>query len=130
VAELVKVVGLGLIATVLLVVIREQRAEWGLMLRLASSFALLLLIVPELARVVSLLIRMSELARVPGAYVDILLKVVGIAYITMLAAHVAYDSNEAGTGWRIELAGKVVILLLAVPLIASITETLLKLIPS
>lgn len=125
-----RVIGLGLMGTVLLVIIREQRAEIGVVLRIAIGVVMLLLIIPDLARVVASLVHLSELAHIPGSYLGLLLKVVGISYLTVFVAHIAYDSGEAGTGWRVELGGKIVILILAVPLIASITETILKLIPS
>jgi len=117
-------------ATIVIVVLREQRAEWALLIRIGVGVALFLLLVPDLAQLLSSLIKLSELAQISGTYVALLLKVIGIAYLTMFVAHIAYDANEVGTGWRIELAGKVVILLLAVPLIASIAETILKFIPS
>jgi len=130
VPELLRIIGLGLMATIVIVVLREQRAEWALLIRLGVGVALFLLLVPDLAKLLSSLIKLSELAQISGTYVALLLKVIGIAYLTMFVAHIAYDANEVGTGWRIELAGKVVILLLAVPLIASIAETILKFIPS
>ena len=128
--ELMRIVGLGLMATVLLIVVREERKDIGVVLRLAIGAAILVLLIPDIARVVSAFVHISELAHIPAQYLALLLKVVGISYITVFVAQLAQDSGEAGTGMRVELAGKIVILVLAIPLIASITETVLKLIPS
>lgn len=127
---LMKVVGLGLLAVVLLIVIREERKDLGVILRFGVGAVMLVLIVPDIARVVSALVHISELAHIPAQYLALLLKVVGISYLTVFVAQLAVDSGETGTGQRIELAGKIAILILAIPLIASITETVLKLIPS
>lgn len=124
-----RVLGLGLMATVLLIVIREQRKDVGVIFRFAVGVVLLLVIVPDIAHVIAAFVHISELAHIPGQYLGLLLKVIGIAYLTVFVAQLAHDSGEAGTALRIELAGKIAILLLAVPLIASITETVLKLIP-
>lgn len=125
-----RVVGLGLMATVLLMVVREERRDLGVILRLAVGVAILLLLVPDVARVAAALIHLSELAHIPSLYLALLLKVVGISYLTVFVAQLARDAGETSTGMRVELAGKVAILVLAIPLIASITETVLKLIPS
>jgi stage III sporulation protein AD len=117
-------------ATVLLLVIREERRDLGVILRLAVGAAILLLLVPDIARVVASVIHLSELAHIPSSYLALLLKVVGISYLTVFVAQLAQDAGETGTGMRVELAGKIAILVLAIPLIASITETVLKLIPS
>ncbi|PSR24147.1 MAG: stage III sporulation protein AD [Sulfobacillus acidophilus] len=127
---LMRVVGVGLMATVLLLVIREERRDLGLILRLGAGVVILLLLVPDIARVVAAVIHLSELAHIPSLYLALLLKVVGISYLTVFVAQLAQDAGEAGTGMRVELAGKLAILVLAIPLIASITETVLKLIPS
>lgn len=129
-AVLLRVVGLGLIATVLLVVIREERKDIGVVLRLAIATGMLLVLVPDIARVMAAFVHISEIAHIPAAYLVVLVKVVGISYLTVFVAQLANDSGEAGTGLRVELAGKIVILILAIPLVASITETVLKLIPS
>ncbi|NMP21159.1 SpoIIIAC/SpoIIIAD family protein [Sulfobacillus harzensis] len=127
--DLLRVLGLGLMATVLVMVVKEQRQDIGVVVRLAVGVVMLLIIVPDISRVVSSFVRISELAHIPVQYLALLLKVIGIAYLTMFVAQLAQDSGEGGTALRIELAGKIAILLLAVPLVASITETVLKLIP-
>lgn len=128
--SIVQIALVGLASTVLLVVIREQRSEWAVILRIGVGAILLLLVLAPLGRVVSEILHLAQLAKVRGLYLGILLKVVGITYLTTFAAYVAYDTGEAGTGWRIEVAGKVVVLALAIPLIVAVTETVLKMIPS
>lgn len=125
-----RVLGLGLMVTVLLMVVREERRDLAVVVRLAVGVAMLLIIVPDIARVVASFVHISELAHIPSQYLALLLKVIGIAYLTLFVAQLAQDSGEGGTALRIELAGKIAILLLAVPLVASIAETVLKLIPS
>lgn len=124
-----RVLGLGLVALVLLVIIREERKDLGLILRLSVGLAMLLIIVPDVARVVAAVVHLSELAHVPAQYLSLLLKVIGISYLTVFVSQLAHDSGESGAGQRVELAGKIAILVLAIPIIASITETVLKLIP-
>lgn len=126
----VRIALLGLMATVLLVTVRELRTEWGVLLRIGAGAVLLVLVISPLARVVAELTQLASLARIRGVYLGLLLKVIGIAYLTTFAAQMAYDTGEAGIGWRIEVAGKIVILTLAVPLIVAITATVLKMIPS
>lgn len=129
-ANLVHIALIGIVATILLVVIREQRSEWGAVLRIAVGVVMFLAVIRPLARLVADLVHLASLAHIPGAYIGLLLKVIGIAYLTTFAAHIAYDAGEVGTGWRIEVSGKIVILLLAMPLVASIAETVIKMIPS
>jgi stage III sporulation protein AD len=127
---ILKLVFLGIIGTILLVVIREERRDIGVILRLAIGVALLLLLLSPLSRVLSGVLQVVDQVKIRGLYLGLLLKVIGIAYLATFAAHIANDSGEAGIGWRIEVGAKIVILALALPLISAILHTVLKMIPS
>ncbi len=126
---ILKVASISLIATVLLVVLREERREWGVILRFGIGAVVLIMVLTPLQSVISQVIRLAATARIHGLYLTILLKVIGIAYIATFAAQVAYDTGESGLGWRVELAGKVAILVIALPLIGAILNTILKMVP-
>lgn len=127
---LLHLVALGLIGTVVLTVVRDLRPEWGTLLRLAIGTLLLLAVISPLARAVSALTHLAVMAHIPDIYLGLLFKVVGVAYLTTLAARVAYDTGESAIGSRIELAGKITILLLAIPILSDVTTDLLRMIPS
>ncbi len=127
---ILKIASISLIATVLLVVLREERKEWGVILRFGIGAVVLIMVLAPLQSVISHVMQLAAAARIRGLYLTILLKVIGIAYIATFAAQVAYDTGESGLGWRVELAGKVAILVIALPLIGAILNTILKMIPS
>ncbi len=52
-----------------------------------------------------------------------------MAYITEFGAQVCRDADEGTIAKKIEFAGKVIIMFLAVPLIIMILETVLRLMP-
>ncbi len=128
--QIVQIVGIGLVLTVLVIVMQEQRGDWAELVRIGGGVLMLLFLVAPLIKVVNDVTRIAVLASIPGVYLGLLFKVLGIAYLTTFAARIAYDSGESGIAARLELAGKLFILLLAVPLIASVTDALLKLVPS
>jgi stage III sporulation protein AD len=130
VQTILKVASISLIATVLLVVLREERKEWGVILRFGIGAVVLLMILAPLDSVITHVVQLAAAAKIRGLYLAILLKVIGIAYIATFAAQLAYDTGESGLGWRVELAGKIAILVIALPLIGAILNTVLKMIPS
>lgn len=127
---ILRLVSVGIIGTVLLAVVREERKDLGVVLRLAIGVALLLILIVPLAEVLAGFLKLVDQAQIRGLYLGLLLKVIGIAYLATFAAHIAYDSGEAGIGWRIEVGAKIVILALALPLVSAILQTVLKMIPS
>ena len=62
-------------------------------------------------------------------YIMLIFKVVGIAYIIQLAAQICTDAGESAIASKVELAGRVMILLAAAPTAFSILDMILELVP-
>jgi len=69
-------------------------------------------------------------ANVNLVYVETILKIIGIAYIAEFAAQITKDAGQGSISSKIELAGKILILAMAIPILTVMIETILKLIPS
>lgn len=126
-----QLVGFGLVATTILVIIRQfSQASTGLIVRLAAMVVLLLAIMVPLGQVLGDLNRLAQLGHIRGLYLVLLLKVMGIAYLATVGSQVAQDAGEQALGTKIELAGKMLILVLAIPVLTAIVELLFKMMPS
>lgn len=69
-------------------------------------------------------------AKVNIVYVETILKIIGIAYIAEFAAQITKDAGQGAIASKIELAGKILILAMAIPILSVLIETIIKLIPS
>lgn len=69
-------------------------------------------------------------AKVNIIYVETILKIIGIAYIAEFAAQITKDAGQGAMASKIELAGKILILAMAIPILTVLIETIIQLIPS
>ena len=106
----------------LAILLRQWRGEFVPLLRLALAAVFAGAIIAMSAPLVSYIRTLTEAAGVPG-YAEFLLKALGIAVLTQCCAELCLESGESGVANGVELAGKVEILLLALPLIAEILST-------
>ncbi len=127
--EIVQIVGLALVAAVLVVVLRPLRPEMALLLSVAAGVVLFLLVVDKVAAVVGVMRELAGRAGVNVLYLGLILKIVGIAYIAEFGAQVCRDAGEGALAAKVELAGKVLVLVLAVPVLVAVLDTLLALLP-
>jgi len=58
-----------------------------------------------------------------------ILKIIGIAYIAEFGAEVCKDAGEGAIASKIELAGKVIIIVLAAPIITSLLDLIVEIMP-
>lgn len=69
-------------------------------------------------------------AKVNIVYVETILKIIGIAYIAEFASQITKDAGQGAIASKIELAGKILILAMAIPILTLLIETIIQLIPS
>lgn len=125
--EMVQIVGVGMVAAVLSLVVRRSHPELAVQITIVVSCLVLLFLLSKLRTIIDLFEEMAKRAGVDEAYLIILLKIIGISYLTEFGAQVCRDANEGAIAAKVEIAGKVMILLMAVPIITFALDTILGL---
>ena len=125
--EILQVVGISLMSAVLLVVLRQQRPEIAVQLSIAVGVIIFLVIVGKVRVVIQLLEDLAFQANVNVYYITTVMKIIGIAYITEFAPQICKDAGEGALGAKVELAGKVTIMVLAVPIVLAVLELVVDL---
>ena len=116
--------GLAMIALTALLILKQYKPEWTPFVRIAVT---LLAMGSLLTMIGGILTNLQTLTNGTDALHTeawtILLKALGVAFLTETAASVCRDSGESGLAGWVETAGKMEILLLAFPLIQTAMET-------
>lgn len=128
-SDVVRVVGLGIVASVLLTLLRKDVPSLGVQVAAAFVVITLLMLMEPLGSVVRAFVDLANGAQVRGVYLALVLKAVAIAFVTSVGAELSRDAGEHAIGAVVELTGKVFILILAVPVIAAILDALVELLP-
>ena len=125
---IVSVIGFALIAAVLATILRQYRPEFGMVLTVLAGAGILVMVITALMPALQMVKDLGSDAKIDSKYISILLKALGICYITQLASDACKDANESALSSKIELAGKAAIVILSLPLFNQILEVVKKLI--
>lgn len=117
-----KIVGFGIIAVSLIIILKNQKPEIALICVIASSVIMLTLVFDELKSVINLINSLVENSSIDSFYIKIILKVIGISYIVEFGRDICKDAGESAIANKIEMAGKVIIVSLSIPIIASLVD--------
>ncbi|MFC5701061.1 stage III sporulation protein AD [Cohnella faecalis] len=128
--DILQIVGIGLLTTVLILVIREQKPMFAFLLAAFLGVAIFLSLIGKIDNVVSVLEELADRSGIPAVYLKTMLKIIGIAYIAEFGAQIVRDAGMESIASKIEFAGKILILVMAVPIISVIIETVLNLLPA
>jgi len=127
--ELIKILGIGLIASIAILVVKQIKPEVAMVITIASSLIILLLLVEMLASVTQIFDILVLKTGIDKDLFSSILKIIGIGYITEFSANICVDSGSSSIGDKILLAGKVVILVLSLPIITSLINIIVEIMP-
>lgn len=127
--EIIQIIGLGFVVMLLILIIKQQRPELAVQLGLTLSAIIFLMVLSKLNVVLDLFRDLAEKANISQMYLNTILKIIGIAYVTEFGAQVCRDAGEGAVAGKIEFAGKILVMVLAVPIIALVLDTIVRLIP-
>jgi len=128
--EIVQIVGLGLLATIIIVVVKQANFPVAAMLLGVVVGAIIFLsMLTKIGAIIDILQQLADRANVNQFYLATILKIIGIAYIAEFGVQVCKDAGEGAIASKIEFAAKILIMVLAIPIFAAILEAIIRLLP-
>lgn len=127
--EIIKIIGIGLIALVIILILKQYKPEYAIYVSLIAGILILTLSLGQLSGIINLLKDISSKANINTKFLSLLLKITGISFLTEFAVSVSKDSGETAIANKIDLGGKVLIIVISIPIITALLETVLKIIP-
>lgn len=118
--SVVKIAAVAIIAALCAVVVKKQAPELGLILGLLAGALILSFSIPALKNVKELMETLADTAGLSPAVLMPVVKTVGIAIVTKLAAEVCRDAKEGGIAAFVETAGAAGALLVCLPLMEAV----------
>ena len=121
-ATLIKICAFGIISVILAGIVKQYRPEFVVPISVCTSIIMLSLIIGSLKEGFSFIYEMFSGISSGEEYIAVILKVLGIAYITEFAASLCSDAGEKSTADKVELAGKIAVFFAAMPVFTSLIE--------
>ena len=112
----------ALCAAVFGALVKKSNKEYALLLTAAAAAAILAAALGDAAPLIEEILSLSSGGGVQSQCLAIVVKAAGLAVIGQLAAQLCRDAGEATLAYGVELAAKVAILTVAMPLISQLFE--------
>jgi stage III sporulation protein AD len=118
------------VATFLALIVKEQKPNFAFLLIVFVGCTIFLFLVDQIYAIIHMIEQIAVNAKINMMYIETILKVIGIAYIAEFAAQITKDAGQGAIASKIELAGKILILAMAIPILTVMIETIIQMIPS
>ncbi len=118
---MLKIAGVVLCEILIYTLLKQYKPEFAVISQAVSMVVLLFLLGDETEKALSSLQEFLGAGAIPSAYINILLKVLGISLITQFTADMCRDSGESAMASKVEFAGKIIIVGTGLPVIEGFT---------
>ncbi|WP_085833315.1 SpoIIIAC/SpoIIIAD family protein [Clostridium merdae] len=126
--NVIGIAGLALVSAVIAVMLRRYNQEYAVVVSITAGVIILVQILANIVPAIRQINSLLTATQLPSEYGIILFKTLGICFLAQFAADSCRDAGESALASKVELAGKLCIVLLALPLFEKIASTALALI--
>ncbi|MFC0014787.1 MULTISPECIES: stage III sporulation protein AD [Allobacillus] len=118
-----------MVAAMLVIIVREQNESISFLLVLLLGIFVFLFVLNQVEQLFNLFQSIVSKFDVSLLHLDTMIKVIGVAYLTEFISQLLKDAQLNSVAVKVEIVGKLFILLLALPIFISVLETLMSFIP-
>lgn len=127
--DIIKIVGIAFITLIIVIVLKQYKPEFAMYASILGGAIILLMSMSKLSGIINLLENMALKTAINGEFLEILIKITGIAFLTEFAVSICKDSGETAIANKVDLGGKVIIVAISIPIVSALLETLIKVLP-
>ncbi|MCI7062094.1 MAG: stage III sporulation protein AD [Lachnospiraceae bacterium] len=125
-----KIVMIGIMAVLLAIPLKKDKPEFSMLLIITSCLLISMLALGRIKELVSYLRTLQQYLGSAGIYMKILFKMIGITYMAELGANLCRDAGYSAVASQIEFCGKLMLLAVSLPVLASLFEIMLQFVPA
>lgn len=127
--EIIKIIGIALIALIIIIMLKQYRPEYAIFISILTGILILFLVMDRLTGIINLIESIQNKFSINTQFIALLIKITGIAFLSEFAVSICKDSGEAAIASKIELGSKIIIVSMSIPIISSLLEIILKILP-
>lgn len=125
---MIKIVFVALVGVVASLMLKKINSELGFAIAVVTGVIIINMLYTDIGNVVEVFKTFSSGYGVSDEHIKLLLKVLGISYITQFGVSVAEECGEKFIAKKIELAGKIFVISLSIPILLNLMNTIIGLI--
>ena len=118
-----------MISLIIIIIVRQYKPEFTLYVSLLAGAIILVFIMDKLDGIITLLTTLSNKTAINNEFLTLLIKITGIAFLTEFAVSICKDTGETAIANKVDMGGKVIIVSMSIPIISSLLETVVEILP-
>ena len=127
--DIIKIVGIGISSLFIAIILKQYRPEYWIYISIIAGILIFMLSIDKLQEIINMLTSIVNKASINTSFIFILLKITGISILAEYAISLCKDAGEVAIANKVDLGSKIIIISMSIPIINSILESILKILP-
>ena len=127
--EIVQIVGIAFVATFIAMILKQYRPEFSIYISVIAGILIFSIVIVKLSSVVEIIKTLSSKLGTDMQFFSLLIKITGIAYLSEFATNICKDSGETAIASKVELAGRIIIIAMSVPILGALIDVVTNILP-
>ena len=127
--EIIKIIGIAFIALIIIIMLKQYRPEYAVFISILTGVLILFLVMDKLTGIINLIQSIQDKYSINTQFIAILIKITGIAFLSEFAVSICKDAGEVAIANKMEIGAKIIIISMSIPIISSLLEIILKILP-
>ncbi|WP_244835352.1 stage III sporulation protein AD [Clostridium sp. BJN0001] len=123
---IIRITSLCFIALFLILMFKSHNKNIAFLIGLLTCAFVLSMLVSPIKEIINFIKVISTKSNIDAVYIEIVFKVMGIAYICTFASSLCKDADAQNLASQIDFAGKIMILTLAIPILMAVLDSIIK----
>lgn len=120
--EIFKIIGVAFVTAISAILLKSTKPELSFAVTVTGVIVILMFVVDMLQNTVNILFTIASITGIENGLIKILLKIVGVGYLTEFSAGILNDFGSNAVADKVILGGKLTILILSLPIIESVLK--------
>lgn len=127
--DFLRIIGIALLTVIATLIVKQIKSEFAIVIAVAGGLIMLVMISDQLKVIVEYFSEIVIRTKIDATLFATILKIVGVGYLTEFSVSVCEDSGVSSLANKISFAGKVIILCLSLPIVTSLIDIIVEILP-
>ena len=127
--DIFKILAIAILTCIASLIVKQVKPDFASLVSLAGGVVILLLLINYISSILDVFRGIIDKANLSPTLFSSILKIIGIGYLTEFTANLCSDTGNSSLASKVGLAGKIIILFLALPIITNLLEVIMEILP-
>ncbi|MBQ4518871.1 MAG: stage III sporulation protein AD [Clostridia bacterium] len=125
-----KILGIALAGTVTAIVLKEYKPVFAVGIGCMTAIIIFIMLLEQISYVFDVIHLVASRLSLQDEYIEIIIRIIGIAYLARFGSEICRDAGQNAIAQKIELAGKIIIVVTSIPILTAVLNLLIGILPA